>query len=257
MQKIRAVILAGDDERGKCLNSNSKIHNKAFIKINDRYMVQYVLDAVCAVEGISDIVVVGPERPLKKLQSSYNFEIVKQQGDIVDNVIASINGWHGEKVLVVTSDIPMITPQAIRDFLLKTHSDEADIYYPIIDKESNEKMFPNAKRTYVKIKEGTYTGGNIALINTECVIKCKKMGKKLVSMRKSPLKLARLLGFKFLIKLMANNLTILELENKLSLLLDSNVKAIQSTYPQLGTDIDKKEDVKIAEKSLTDLKISN
>ncbi|WP_353893343.1 nucleotidyltransferase family protein [Proteinivorax hydrogeniformans] len=258
MQKIRAVILAGDERQTQHMSDKSeKIQNKAFMKINGKFMLQYVLEVICSLEGIEEILVVGPKQPLEKLQASYDFKVVQQKGDIVDNVKACTRGWSGEKLLIVTSDIPMITRQSVRDFLKKASMHTADIYYPIIDKRSNEEMFPKVKRTYVKIKEGTFTGGNIALIDTDCVVKCEQIGKKLVAMRKSPIKLAKLLGFRFLAKLVANNLTIEELEQKLGSLLDSEVKAIRSSYPQLGTDIDKEEDLKIAETSLQKLKVGN
>jgi hypothetical protein len=60
--------------------------------------------------------------------------------------------------------------------------------------------------------------------------------------RKSPLQMANLIGFMTLIKLMMHKLSIREVENKMVSILGVPCKAIISTYPELGTDVDKEAD---------------
>ena len=94
------------------------------------------------------------------------------------------------QVLVVTSDIPFIHKEAIEDFLDRCADLQADLYYPIISKEANEQVFPGCIRTYVTLKEGTFTGGNMVLSTPRLLSNSKALVEKVVIFRKKPWRLA-------------------------------------------------------------------
>ncbi|QNO14881.1 NTP transferase domain-containing protein [Alkalicella caledoniensis] len=252
MRPIRAVILAGDSEKGDFMRGE-KIKNKAFFPINKRPMLCYVLDVLVSVSEISEIVVVGPQRELEPLKQSYDVSVVHNQRSIMDNVKASKFGWDHGRLLIVTSDIPMITVESIKDFLAQTQEFDDELFYPIVRRAKNEEVYPKVKRTYVTLQEGTFTGGNICLVDANCIDKAAKAGERLIALRKSPVKLANFLGWSFLLKLLSKKLTIKGLEQRVSSILELKAKAIISSYPQLGTDVDKDSDIDIAEEYLANL----
>jgi GTP:adenosylcobinamide-phosphate guanylyltransferase len=253
LKGIRAVVLAGDDNHGQNIRGQN-IKNKALLLINSKPMLNYVLDVLVKIEEIAEIVVVGSEE-IKEIINGYNVKFIAHKGDIIDNVLVSKEGWEQGRLLVVTSDIPMITVEGIKDFIKKCSIYQSQLFYPIVEKNCNEQEFPGVKRTYVSLKEGVFTGGNILMIDVSCIEGAAKEGKKLVDLRKSPIKLANYLGWVFLIKLLCKRLTISELENRVSSLLNLKAKAIISQYPQIGTDVDKDSDIDIAEKYLKNSKI--
>ena len=74
-----------------------------------------------------------------------------------------------EPLLVLTSDIPLISKDALEDFLFRCKQKEADVYYSFVPKEINESKYPGVQRTYVKLYEGTFTGGNLVLLSPEVI----------------------------------------------------------------------------------------
>lgn len=245
---INAVILAGENNDSRLKDYSP---NKALLEINGKYMIEYVLEVLEEIEEIEKIVVVGPEDLLNHLIKGKLEKIVPCTDSLVQNAVNGMNYFSEDKmILILSCDIPMITPEAIRDFLAQTAKVSADFYYPIIDKEANDKKYPGVKRTYVKLKDGTFTGGNIILVNPATIKKVVHKTEEFLENRKKPLKLAAALGWNFVIKLILGKLTVAELEKRVSELLGIKPIAIFSDFPEIGTDVDKPSDFSLARKVL-------
>ncbi|MEG6567470.1 nucleotidyltransferase family protein [Thermoanaerobacterium saccharolyticum] len=237
---MNALILAGS-------SGDEKLPEKALIKIKDKYMISYVIDALRDSGKVDKIAVVGDR---EKLQCIDGIDILIDQGNsIIENVVKGIEPFKNDRrVLILTCDIPMLTKEAVIDFVEQSEALNADLCYPIVKREDNERKFPDAKRTYAKIKEGTFTGGNIFYINPQIVDACIEAAKQFIAFRKKPWKLGQLLGFKILILFAFGRVTISQLERKVSELFNINAKAVISKYPEIGNDVDKDEDVEMANK---------
>src|SRR3990170_248693 len=137
--------------------------------------------------------------------------------------------------------------RAVNDFLASCGREEADIYYTIIPKETTEAVFPGTKRTYIRLRDVRFTGGNVHLVRKETFLKTKTAGERIFAKRKSPFGLIRLLGFTFVTKFLLGRLTIASLEQKAGRSLSARVKAVVTAYPELGVDVDKPEDLRLAQ----------
>lgn len=247
----KAVILAGSSQStGETGNDFNK--NKALVEIKGRPMLVYIVEALLQVKELEDIYVVGPKESLEEVLKGYELTILPEKGIVLDNILYAIENIkldENENILLVTSDIPLITPQSISDFLSNCRGDY-DLFYPVIRKETSEKKFNDLDRTYVKFKEGYFTGGNVFFINPRKVKQCYNILNKIISYRKKPVKLAILLGVTFVIKLFTGQLTIEQVEKKISELLNIEGKALITLYPELGTDVDKEVDMLWAENNI-------
>ena len=245
---MKALILAGAQEDSPLSNIHS---NKALIKIHDKEMIMYIIDALKDLDFIDTITVVGPKKQLSTIKDEVNI-IVDAGSSLIQNIFKGVQVFSDEEmILVLTSDIPMITPEAIRDFVEKAIPLEADFCYPIIRREENDKKYPGVKRTYVKIKDGTFTGGNVVLVNAGVVKSRLDQAETFMAYRKKPWKLAWVLGIGFVFKFILGTLTIDELEKRVSDLFGIKARAVISTYPEIGTDVDKDSDLKLAARVLS------
>jgi len=245
---LNAIILAG----AQAIKGRNDSGNKALYCINGKAMIEYVIDAVRKADGIGKIVVVGPKAQLQEILYGKADAIIDSDGSVMDNVMAGVRycGYDND-VLICTSDIPLITPEAINDFIAKSKAEGADFCYPIVEKQVNERKFPGIERTYVKIKEGRFTGGNIFYVNPRVIEKGFRMADRLIKSRKNPVKVARILSLDFMIRLLLGNLTISGAEKKFSKITNIRAKAIISEYPELGNDVDKPSDLAIVEAHLS------
>ncbi|UMZ75265.1 nucleotidyltransferase family protein [Natranaerofaba carboxydovora] len=254
----KAVILAGSQKSPEETDGDF-YKNKALIKLNGYPMITYIINALSKAEEISEINIVGPKDSLGHILKDYEVNILPEDGTVLDNILLAAETLavnEGESILLVTSDIPLITPEAIENFLSKCEG-SYDLYYPVIDKTENDKRFPELNRTFVKFKEGHFTGGNVFFINPRKVKQCYDKVQKIIFFRKKPVKLAMLLGITFLFRLLTGQLSISQVEKKVSNLLNIQGKAVITPYPELGTDVDKEEDLMWIEKNFFKEKATN
>ncbi|MCG0275844.1 MAG: molybdopterin-guanine dinucleotide biosynthesis protein A, partial [Thermosediminibacteraceae bacterium] len=178
-------------------------------------------------------------------------EIIAEGSDLIENIMRGLECFPDEdEVLILTSDIPMITPEALDDFVKKAKKLNADFVYPIIRKEDTEKKYPGVKRTYVRVREGTFTGGNVVLVKAGSAKRCLAKAKEFFFYRKSPWKLARILGPFIVLKFLLGNLSIPEVEKRVYDIFEINARAVISDFPEIGSDVDKESDLELARKVL-------
>jgi len=240
---VDAIILAGG-QNSKSLSRFAGEQYEAFIEINGQPMVTYVARALSASRNVDRIFAVGPCGILGKCDFPAETVIVESGRTIIDTIVSGMGALgHDRHVLVVTADIPLLSAQAIDNFLEQCSLANADMYYPIVNKNANERQYPGNKRTYVHLQEGTFTGGNIFFVNPGIVSPCLKWATRIIDNRKNPLKLAHILGWIFVFKFLLGTLSLRELEARVSELLNIKGTVILSDYPELGLDVDKPSDL--------------
>ncbi|MDD2621062.1 MAG: nucleotidyltransferase family protein [Syntrophomonadaceae bacterium] len=252
-----AVILAGGENSSE-LKKIAPYDNEALIIIGKYPMVYYVYHALRNSSQVAKIVISGPTEALRNIFSrEENLFFVDKGANAVESLASAVNFLNevgtGSRILVTPTDIPFITVEAIDDFIECCEQQEADFYYPLISKEVNEKRFPGVARTYVKLKDGTFTGGNLFILRKEIIDRALDKALQLVERRKSPLAMARLFGFSLVWKLLTRRLSIETAEKRFAKVIGINGKAIISTYAEVGVDVDKPSDLEIAQKYLVDI----
>ena len=122
-----AIILAGG-ENNKHLRKLAAQPYEAMIEISGKPMVTFVAEALAASPNIGRIYVIGPVTELANCKFPEG-TMISQSGDtIIKTIKMGMDGLgHQEKVLVVTADIPMLTSEAINDFLTQCAGVEADL----------------------------------------------------------------------------------------------------------------------------------
>ncbi len=239
------VLLAGGRETSFASQENISI--KALLKINGREMISFVLQVLTETDSIGRLVVVGNSEKLDFLKEFYPVEIIPEESGIMDNLVAGLNHLRTtEHVFVCSADIPFITRQAIEDFLLKCRPYQADIYYPVVERKTIETCFPRSRRTYVKTRDGVFSGGNIFLIKAEKASRLASVGRRFIAARKNPLKIAFLLGPGIVWRFVSGHLNLNYVEEYVFQRFGLRGKIIVSAYPGIACDIDKQADISLA-----------
>ncbi|WP_066634293.1 nucleotidyltransferase family protein [Desulfolucanica intricata] len=247
---VDAVVLAGSINNGP-LHKVCAVQYEALIPIGPKLMVEYVVDALTKSKKIDRIVIVGPCRELAGRFTGDRISVVEAGETLMDSFTKGVNQLPGtDRVLVVTADIPLLTPLAIDSFIEACNKERADLYYPIVPRETVESRYAQTQRTYVVMREGVFTGGNIFLVNPAAAKDCITKGQEIINLRKSPFKLCRLVGFMFLIKFLLHLLSIKEVQEKASNLLGLSGLAIILDYPEVGVDVDKPSDLALVSQTL-------
>lgn len=244
---VNVILLAGAANNGP-LRDVSPVTNEALIDIGGKPMVQYVIDGLRQSQEVQRIVIVAPPGELEPHVTGANLEFVPSAGSIVDNIVNAARVLEkDQQILIATCDIPLINGEIIDGLIRMCRENPADLYYPIVEKSVWEQKYPVVKRTYVHLREGTFTGGNLFLVNPAIIERTAPKVRRFLDYRKSPLKLVGLIGFSFLFRyLVLRNLNLKELERKVSDMWGINGAVVVCPWPEVGIDVDKPSDLQLA-----------
>ncbi len=248
MNKINAVIMAGAPA-GE-LNPEDQSISRAMIPLGPKTMVQWVVDALRGSDKVGRIVAVGT------VFADGIDEVIEPGDSLVGNLKLGLKALgSAEWVLVVSCDIPMLTPEAVEDFILRAVASDADMAYPIIPKAYCNKH-PELRRTYLKTGDGTFTGGNMMLVRPEFFERNWNEIEDAYAARKQIIKLARNIGLGVLARVIVGQalpfvLRVSALERSVSKMLGGKVSAVVTAYPEIGEDVDKPSDLAAVRNLLT------
>lgn len=243
-----AVVLGGGDP-GDPFAAAHGVKVKPLIPIHGVPMAVYVLQALKDSGQVGRVAYVGPTTP--EIEALIDLRVT-DHGTLLSNLEAGVEALTkaglrpGERVLVVTADIPMLTAQQVTD-VLNAAPKEAGLVYPVVRREDCEKAYPSVKRTYAKVRDGTFTGGNLFILDPTLIEQFLPKLREVLAARKAPLKLAGIIGPSTLFKLLIGRLTIANLESKVSQILGVPARALITPHAAVGTDIDKDGDLTLAE----------
>lgn len=250
-----AVILAGG--RAPWLQELCGTEHRCLAPLGGRLMVDYIIEALQKSGCVRRIIIAARAEALAQLEGKLppGVSTCLAEGDMPATAYAAtlaLGEDCSENILMACDDIPLLTAAGVQDFLqqCEAHPDK-EVSYAVIPKEACLKSFPEAHRTYGRVAEGYFTGGNLMLIAKRVVIDNQELGREIFALRKSPLRLANWLGWSFILKAVLHRLTIPAAEQRVSEILRAPSKAIITHYAEIGMDVDKPEDLKLIEKYLS------
>lgn len=247
-----AVVLGGGDP-GDAFATAHGAAVKALIELSGEPLALHVLRALRESGRVDRVAYVGPTTPE---MNSLIDERVTDAGSLLANLEAGVRALPGgegaARVLVVTADIPLVTPEQLRDVLDQAahESPNAALVYPVVRREACDAAFPGVKRTYVRVRDGTFTGGNLFLLDPRLIGQFLPRLREVLAARKAPLKLAGLIGPSVLLRLVTGRLDVATLERKVSELLGVQARALITPHAAIGTDIDKDSDLELARRAV-------
>jgi len=247
------IILAGYATEPDALSLETGEPCKALLPLKGRPMVSYVLSALRASGRMRRLVLVGlSSEQLGETFTDIPVVHLPNRHDTVDNMLAGIEALgDADWVLFCSADIPLLTPEAIRDFLARCEATSADLYYPIVSREDMERRFPGSGRSFRQLVDGWFAGGDIYLVRPQLVQAHAAFARTLTARRKSAWGLARALGLEIILRFLIHRLRIADLERRANKILQCTCKAIISPYPELAMDVDKPKHLKIVLQALS------
>jgi hypothetical protein len=142
-------------------------------------------------------------------------------------------------MLMVSSDIPGITPEMVDWAIATAMQTDLDVYYNVIPREVMEKTFPASRRSYTRLKDLQICGGDMNLIRSSLVTASDEIWLKLIESRKNVLKQAALIGFDTLLLLLLRWITLEDAVKRVTRRLKITGQAIVCPYAEVGMDVDK------------------
>ena len=231
-RRFDAIVLAGANrDAPDPLAEQCGESNKALVKIGERPMVWYVLNALARSRHVGRVILVGlsvDEADRAGIGDGVAFQdpirYLPDQGSLLADLsgaFQTLAQWqdHDAHALVLTSDTPLLTSEMIDWFLdhcrvvdgawsEQTHK---DIYWGIVERSVMESSFPEAKRTYMRLTEGQFCSGDIFLGRIKAALNAQGPVQEALDNRKNVLRQVRMLGFGNLVKYLVRRLSLSDL----------------------------------------------
>ena len=255
MRQYDAIILAGG--RSPWLKEVCGTEFRCLAPLKGRRMVDYILDALLASGRVRRIVIAANAEAIAQLEGTLPAQVSPclAADDMPATAAAAVKALGKDctkDIIFACDDIPLLTAAGVQDFAQQCEAIPGKgIYYAVIPKEACLERYPDAKRTYGTLRDGTFTGGNLMLIKKEVVINTQQLGREIFALRKSPFGLANWLGWSFIFKAVFRRLSIKEAEKRFSQIMHTPSTAVITSYAEIGMDVDKPEDLKLIDKYLS------
>jgi len=237
---VDAVVLAGGSPDDP-LAQRYGVASKTLVPVRGRPLVEFTLEALRATPEVDRIVYVGPV-PAQGLAPAPD-AVLPDQGSLLANLESGLAEAQSTRVVVASGDNPFITPEAVRDVLERAPK-EAALVYPIVPKAAVERRWPGMRRTYARLREGTFTGGNLIVLDKALFERALPMARKIIALRKRPFALAGVVGWGLLFRLLLGRLGIADVERRAEQLFHMPMSALVSEHPEIGVDADSEEDLR-------------
>ncbi len=245
--RVDALVLGGGD--GAVIDPTAPF--KGVVPVAGKPMIEWVVDALRSSRYINEIAVVVPTAENLGSWADKVDKLVIQDSSFIGNAVAGMSALNsGLHVFCATGDLPALTAEAIDDFITRSLDSGAGATYPLVKREDVLEQFPGSERTFVTVDRQQVTGGNCMLLAPSVLERNQEIGQRLFDTRKSVAAMARVVGFRFVVRLATRRVRVVDVERKMEELLGVPCCAIYTSYASIGADIDKPVDVIVAERIL-------
>lgn len=245
--RVDVVVLAGGD--GAVIDPTCRF--KGLLPVSGKPMVQWVVEALRESLSVHQIAVVLPTAEDLGPWADLADKLVCSDGRFMDNLIAGVEAFRDDRpVLIATGDIPTLTPEAVDGFVEACLERSADFAYPLVSEEDMRAQYPGSERTYFKLVSGRFTGGNMTVAAPSLARRSRDIGQRLFELRKSPTSVVRIMGMRFVLRLMAGRLDPADVEVKAGEILGCTCAAVVTRHASIGADVDKPSDLIVSERIL-------
>lgn len=232
---------------------------KALLDMNGRTMLERVIDALQDSHYIDDIVVVGLGSDMG-MSFKRPVHHIPDQGNLIGNGLAGFR-WLCERksgighILFSSADVPQITGAIVDQFMQSCEPFDRYMYYNFVTKEVMETRFPDSRRTFVKLKGAQVAGGDMAIMHADLLETHIELWQALSQGRKHAWQLARVVGFRFLVKFLLRQIGFAEIEETAARILARPVQIIVNPNAEIAMDADKPYQVDLLRSDLSKRKL--
>jgi GTP:adenosylcobinamide-phosphate guanylyltransferase len=242
---LHAVVLAGGPRDDVAQLQDAP--NKAFLEIEGATLVERVLRSLSQASRIASVCVVAPPLTHDTPALSLASERRPDGPRITDSLRNGIAGLPpSDPVLIVTSDLPVLSPAAVDDFVERILASDPDAGYGCIERRTHEARFAQVPHTWARLRDGTFCGAGLASLKPRALPALEGFLERLGAARKSPIQLASLFGWDVLLRFALRRLTVAQAEQRAGQILGAKVRAIVSPFADAGVNVDRVSDVELA-----------
>lgn len=247
-----AVVLAGSRGEEDPVARAAGVEEKCLAPLLGKPMLAWVLESLEASRSVGRIAVVATSPGLlQAICERHGAELLEAADTPAQSVLEAIEELDSPyPLLIVTADNPLLTPERIDRFCAAASADGADIATGLTPSKAIKAAFPESRRTYLKFRDEHYSGANLFALGSEAGIAAVTFWRRVERERKKPWKIVGAFGLGSLLAFALNRLTLDQAMARGSRKIGAHAAAIRMEEAESAVDVDRPEDLALAERLL-------
>jgi GTP:adenosylcobinamide-phosphate guanylyltransferase len=239
---MQVVITAGGRIGGEFAESiGTRV--KALAPLNGSTMLARTI-AACETLGATRIAAIGGDEVRTACGDSVD-EVIAESERGSQNVLAALRSWNErEPLLYLTSDMPFVTPAALRDFIERVP--DGVLAMAVSEELDFAARFPGAPPHGVTLAGERIVNGGAFVLPPGARRRVESAATTFFNARKSLVRMAVLLGPALLFQFVTRRLSIAKLEAHAERILGIPARAVRGCAPELAFDVDTFEEYRYA-----------
>lgn len=256
--RFSALVMAGVRPGGDPLARAVGVPTKAFLPIAGVPMLVRVLRTLEQAERIDRVAVVGldaatiaTEPTVAAIAAAGEVEFLPGAATPSRSLLAAVDSWPGRlPLLVTTADHPLLSPAMVDLFCERALDVGGDFAVGLAHAEDVRRAFPAARRTWLRFRGGDYCSCNLFALLAPRARNVPAAWVRVEAERKRPWRLIAELGPISLVRFALGLLTLDAALALASRKIGADARAVMLPDPNVAVDVDRPEDVVLAESIL-------
>jgi GTP:adenosylcobinamide-phosphate guanylyltransferase len=255
MAKWTAILLAGQRPGEDDFPARYGVSAKALIPIGGEAMLGRVARTLLASPSVGRILVLA-QQPDALLTGGLAWMGEEprigaaQSGSGISTSIGAVAGSAAAPfpLLVTTADHALLTVEMVETFLAGAAG--ADVSFALVERSLVERVHPETKRTWLRLGDGDYSGANLFALASPGSREALAFWSRVEQDRKKALRLISYFGPWLLVRALTRTISLDGALARIGRRMGLSLKAVRLPFPEAAIDVDKPDDVELAERIL-------
>lgn len=255
MEPWTAIVLAGQRPGEDGFAAAQGVPAKALIPVRGEAMLGRVARTLLACPSVGSLLVLA-QAPDALTAGDLDWLAKEPRigfataGEGISASIAAVTGGGAAPypVLVTTADHPLLTTQMVETFLAGTAA--ADAAFAVVERKTVERSGLETKRTWIKFSDGHFTGANLFALRTPAARRTLDVWARAEKDRKKALKLLMFFGPMIFLRAFTRTISLDAATRKAGRGAGVDLRAVRLPFAEAAIDVDKQEDLDLAERIL-------
>lgn len=149
-------------------------------------------------------------------------------------------------VLATAADHALLRPQWVTHFLDAAERSDADLVVAVVEATLFRREFPDARRTFIRLRDGAVSGANLFFFRTPRAIEAARFWVRAESFRKRPWRMVAVLGPIVLVRFALGRLDLDAALAAAGRAMGVRIGAVRMPFAESAIDVDTPEDLALA-----------
>jgi len=244
-ERFDAFITAGyDPDRKDRVSEAAGVAHKSLVPLVEMPMAWHVVQALAESDRIGEVVIVGLEPG--EIDLGVPVHHVPNQPSLWASQNAGLRKLRDlnpddRYVIALSADIALLTGQIVDSFIEACEPFEHDVYWGVVQKEIMLTAFPESRRTYLPLREGSFCSSDLYLGRLTAGFHIQERIRYFIENRKNVLALVWKLGLPTMVRFLLRSLSIADIQDVAYRIAGVRGGPVVLPLAEAGMDVDKPE----------------